>query len=334
MLRNLLKTKSAIVLVVLVASGALTLRFAGAQGTPAQPTKTDAQQSFANPQQAVAELVKAARDYDVPALLKIFGPDGEDVISSADPVRDKTYIVDFAALAREKNTVKVNPSNPDRATLIVGDENWPFPVPLVKTNGRWVFDSKAGRREILYRRIGANELDAIQVCRGFVNAQHQYSSLIHDNSGINEYAQKIISTPGKQDGLYWENADGTSAGPISKPVAKAIEEGYSFDTRSAFHGYYFKVLKGQGPAAPLGRLDYVIQGVMIGGFALIAAPAEYRVTGVKTFIVNQDGIVYQKDLGPDTLNIAKKIDLYNPDKTWQRTNDQWPAMASATTASD
>lgn len=327
-----LKPLKPILILTLLFGAVLILRFARAQQTPAAPAKAPAQKTFATLRQATDELVKAAGDYDIPALLNIFGPEGEDFISTADPVRDKTYILDFAALAHEKNTIKVNPSNPDRATLIAGNEDWPFPVPLVRTNGRWMFDSKAGRREILYRRIGTNELDAIQVCRGFVNAQHQYSLLIHDSSGINEYAQKIISTPGKQDGLYWENSDGTPGGPISKPVADAIAEGYSLEERSAFHGYYFKVLKGQGPAAPLGRLDYVIQGVMIGGFALIAAPAEYRVTGVKTFIVNQDGIVYQKDLGPDTLNIAKKIDLYNPDKSWQRTNDQWPTNASTEVA--
>jgi Protein of unknown function (DUF2950) len=327
MLLKILKTKSPILLVILLSGIVFTLRFARAQGTPAPSTKVAAQKSFATPQQAVDELVKAAGDYDVPSLLKIFGPDGEDFISSADPVRDKTNSVDFAALAREKNTIKISPSNPNRATLIVGDENWPFPVPLVKANERWMFDSKAGRTEILYRRIGANELDAIQVCRGFVSAQHEYSLAIHDDSGVNQYAQKIISTPGKKDGLYWENPDGTPGGPVSKPVAQAIAEGYSTDKRSAFHGYYFKVLKGQGPAAPMGRLDYVIQGVMIGGFALIAAPAEHRVTGVKTFIVNQDGIVYQKDLGPKTLDIAKKIDVYNPDNTWRPTDDQWPQVA-------
>ena len=153
------------------------------------------------------------------------------------------------------------------------------PFHLVKKSGKWHFDSAAGRTEILHRRIGANELDAIQVCRGYVEAQHQYALTIHDDSGVNQYAQKIISTPGKQDGLYWQNADGTSGGPISEAVAKAIEEGYSVDRKSAYHGYYFKILKGQGPAAPLGKLDYVIQGAMIGGFALIVAPAEYRVTG-------------------------------------------------------
>lgn len=331
MLPEILTTKARIALVTVI-----VLLFAAqsslAQQSPAPPANAATQKSFGTPQQAVEELVKAAGNYDVPSLLAIFGPDGEDFVSSADPVRDKTNSVDFATRAREKNSVKIDPSRPDRAILIVGDESWPFPVPIVKRNGRWIFDSKAGRAEILYRRIGANELDAIQVCRGFVDAQHEYASVIHDDSGVNQYAQKIISTPGKQDGLYWENPDGTPGGPISMPIARAIEEGYSTDKRSAYHGYYFKVLKGQGPAAPMGRLDYVIQGAMIGGFALIAAPAEYRVTGVKTFICNQDGIVYQKDIGPDTLNIAKKIELYNPDKTWQRTNDQWPAVTIATAA--
>jgi hypothetical protein len=309
----------------------ITAQFSPAQQPPAAPAaNATAQKSFTTPQQAVEELVKAAGDYDVPSLLAIFGPDGEDFVSSADPVQDKTNSMKFAALAQEKKAVKIDPSKPNRAVVVVGDENWPFPVPIVKMNGKWIFDSKAGRAEILYRRIGANELDAIQVCRGFVDAQHEYASAIHDDSGVNQYAQKIVSTPGKKDGLYWKNPDGTPGGPISEPVARAIEEGYSIDKRSAYHGYYFKVLKGQGSAAPMGKLDYVIQGAMIGGFALIAAPAEYRVTGVKTFICNQDGIVYQKDLGSDTLGIAKKIELYNPDKTWRPTNDQWPAVTTAT----
>ena len=319
-----------VTIIVLLIAAQLSL----AQQSPQRSTDATAQKSFATPQEAVQELVKAAGNYDVPSLLAIFGPDGEDFISSADPVHDKTNSMKFAALAEEKKTVKIDPAIPDRAILVVGDEKWPFPVPIVKKNGRWIFDSKAGRAEILYRRIGANELDAIQVCRGFVDAQHEYALAIHDDSGVNQYAQRIISTPGKQDGLYWENPPGTPAGPISEPVARAIEEGYSIDRRSAYHGYYFDVLKGQGPAAPMGKLDYVIQGVMIGGFALIATPAEYRVTGVKTFICNQDGIVYQKDLGPDTLDLAKKIKLYNPDKTWHRTNDEWPAATLVTTAAN
>jgi hypothetical protein len=193
----------------------------------------------------------------------------------------------------------------------------------VKVAGKWYFDSKAGRDEVLFRRVGANELDAIDVCHGFVDAQKEYALDVHDASGAHQYAQRIISTPGKQDGLYWTNPDGTAGGPIGEEVAKAIDEGYDLDKMAAYHGYYFHVLKGQGPAAPLGQMDYVIEGLMIGGFALVATPAEYGVTGVMTFIISHDGIVYQKDLGPDSLALARKIERYNPDKTWHRTNDQW-----------
>ena len=228
----------------------------------------------------------------------------------------------FAGLAKEKLSVATDPSNPNRAVVSVGEKAWPLPIPIVKKAGKWYFDAKAGRDEILYRRIGANELDAIQVCRGFVEAQEEYASEIHDG-GIRQYAQRLISTPGKQDGLYWKNPDGTSGGPVSEGVAKAIEQGYSLSKDSAYHGYYFRLLKGQGPAARMGELDYVVGGIMIGGFALVAAPAEYRVTGVQTFIVNNDGIVYQKDLGPDTLNLVKQMERFNPDKTWRRTDDQW-----------
>jgi hypothetical protein len=288
----------------------------------AQPT-TQGPKAFDTPQQATQELIKAAAAYDVPELMAIFGPDGEDFISSADPVRDKNNAVAFAEEAQAKNSVSVSTSNPNQATIIVGDEGWPFPVPLVKKTGKWYFNAKEGRQEILYRRIGANELDAITVCRGYVEAQREYALEIHDDSGVNQYAQKIFSSPGKQDGLYWQNADGSSGGPIGDAVAKALAEGYSTG-KAGFHGYYFKILKGQGPAAPLGKIDYVIEGIMIGGFGLVAVPAEYRVTGVKTFIVSNSGIVYQKDLGPDSLNIVKNMELYNPDKTWQPTDDQWP----------
>ena len=196
-------------------------------------------------------------------------------------------------------------------------------MPLVRIAGKWYFDARAGHDEILFRRVGGNELDAIDVCRGFVEAQKEYALDLHDDSHMHQYAQRIISTPGKQDGLYWKNADGTDGGPIGEAVAKAIEEGYAVETASAYHGYIFNVLKGQGPAAPLGELDYVIGGAMIGGFALIATPAEYGVTGVQTFIVNYDGIVYQKDLGPDSVALARQITRYDPDKTWTRTNDAW-----------
>jgi Protein of unknown function (DUF2950) len=282
---------------------------------------------FDTPDKAAKALIAAAGTYNVSQLLAIFGPDGKDFIESADPVRDKTNAQAFAKEAAAKYSIAIDPSKPDVATIVVGDEQWPMPVPIVKKDGKWSFDATEGRQEILYRRIGTNELDAIQVCRGYVEAQKEYALQIHDNSGVNQYAQRIISTPGKQDGLYWKNADGSSGGPIGDAVAKALAEGYSIGT-AGFHGYYFRILNGQGPAAPMGKLSYVIEGVMIGGFALLAVPAQYRVTGVKTFIVNNDGIVYQKDLGPDSLDIAKKIELYNPDSTWQKTSDQWPANAT------
>jgi Protein of unknown function (DUF2950) len=285
--------------------------------------------AFDTPQQAADELIKAAGTYDVPGLMAIFGPDGKDFVSGGDQVRDKNNAIDFGKEAGAKNSVEISKSNPNLATIIVGEEQWPLPVPLVKKNGKWYFNAKAGRQEILFRRIGANELDAITICRGYVEAQKEYALEPHD--GINQYAQKIISSPGKKDGLYWKNEDGTSGGPIGEEVAKAIEEGYNYSNvkEGGFHGYYFKILKGQGPAAPIGRINYVIEGVMIGGFALVAVPAEYRVTGVKTFIVSNDGVVYQKDLGPDSLKIAKEMELYNPDKTWQPTDDEWPTAVAA-----
>jgi hypothetical protein len=315
-----------LIVLVGVATASAVAQSSPAKTSPA-PAKASAQ-AFDTPQQAVDALLQAVNDYDVSALLKIFGPDGKQFVSSADPVRDKNVGLEFAARAKEKNSISIDPANKSRATLLVGNDDSPFPVPLVKKNGKWSFDSKQGETEILYRRIGSNELDAIQVCRGYVEAQKEYASDLHDDSRVNQYAQKIFSTRGKHDGLYWQNEDGTSGGPVSEPVAKAIQEGYSAGSGSGYHGYYFKVLKGQGPAAPLGQLDYVIEGAMIGGFALVAVPVEYRVTGVKTFMVSYDGVVYEKDLGPNSLEIVKKMELYNPDKTWQPTDDQWPPDAS------
>ena len=177
---------------------------------------------------------------------------------------------------------------------------------------------------MLNRRVGANELDAIEICRGFVEAQKEYAAEKHDDSQVNQYAQRIISAPGKHDGLAWQNPDGTWGGPVGEEVAKALEQGYTQQSQpQPYHGYYFKVLKGQGPAAPLGQMDFVVEGAMIGGFALAAAPAQYRVTGVETFIVGPSGVVYQKDLGPDTLKTFQSMERFNPDKTRQPTDDQW-----------
>jgi len=285
------------------------------------------QKGFATPQDAVNALIQAAGDFDVTSLLQILGPDGKDLVSSADPVEDKHNAAEFASRAQTKHSVVIDPRNPRKAIVLVGADDWPGPIPIVERAGKWYFDSKAGREEILRRRIGANELDAIEVCRGFVEAQKDYALEKHDGSEVNQYAQKIISSPGKQDGLAWQNPDGTWGGPVGETAAKALEEGYS-DKRQPFHGYYFKVLKGQGPAAPLGKMDFVVNGAMIAGFALAAAPAQYRVTGVQTFIVSYEGIVYQKDLGPDTLTVFNEMELYNPDKSWTPTKDEWPGDVS------
>ena len=299
--------------------------------SPSVATSTVGQDSFASPQLATDALIRAAADYDIPALLKIFGPEGKEFVSTADPVQDKNHIESFVAKAREKKSVTIDPKNGSRAILSVGNDNWPFPVPIVRKGHKWIFDSKQGHDEILFRRIGANELDAIQICKGFVEAQKEYASEIHDDSGVNQYAQKIISTPGKRDGLYWQNPDGTPGGPISEAIARAIEEGYSPNQPSGYHGYVFKVLKGQGPAARLGQLDYVINGVMIGGFALVAVPAEYRVTGVKTFMVSYDGTVYEKDLGSNSRDIVSAMERYNPDKTWHPLSEEWTRVADSST---
>jgi hypothetical protein len=296
-----------------------SLPFCGQQ-SPAKTTPaataapSSGAKSFDSPQQAAETLVAAAGTFDVTTLIQIFGPGGEAIVLTGEYPQDQKRALDFAAEAREKQSVSVNPRG-DRATLIVGNEDWPFPVPIVKRDNKWSFDSKAGLHEILYRRVGRNELDAIEICRGYVEAQEEYALRPREGFAVNQYAQRIISTTGKQDGLAWKNPDGTWEGPIGVEIARAIQQGYTTRTEP-YHGYFFKVLKGQGPAAPLGQLDYVINGVMIGGFALVAAPAEYRETGVKTFIVSNDGVVFQKDLGPATLQEFETMERFNPDRSW------------------
>lgn len=274
-----------------------------------------AQRTFDTPQQAADALIQAAQSYDLPALNAILGPAGHELVDTGEPVKDKSAAQEFAAKAKEKNSVAIDTKNAALATLVIGNEDWPTPIPIVKKNGKWSFDSAAGRREILDRRIGGNELTTIDLMQGYVDAQREYSLVEHDHSGVHEYAQRVISTPGKQDGLAWKNADGTWGGPIGEAVADAIGEGYSLKTEP-FHGYRFKTLKGQGPAAPLGQMSYMVKGFMIGGYALVAVPAEYKVTGVNTFIVSNDGIVYEKILGPDGGKIVEKMEVFNPDKTW------------------
>jgi hypothetical protein len=291
------------------------------QNAPA--TQQPTQRAFDTPQHAADALIQAADPYDVPTLKQILGPQGVDLVSSEDPVNDKNIAAAFAQKAHEKQAVNIDPKNPARAILVVGDDDWPLPIPIVRKNGKWQFDTKAGRQEMLFRRIGTNELDAIQICHGYVEAQYEYASQKHDGAEANQYAQRVISTPGKHDGLVWRNSDGSLDGPVSEGIAKTLQQGYS-DRSQPYHGYYFKILKGQGPAAPLGQMNFVINGAMIGGFGLAAAPAQYGVTGVKTFIVSYEGVVYQKDLGPNTLKTFQSMELYNPDSTWKRTEDMWP----------
>lgn len=295
--------------------------FAAATSVTSQTTVERKAKAFASAQEAASALIDAAEKFDELGLAEILGPDSYDIIHTGEPARDREVAQKFAEQARIKTNVQLQPKNPHRAILEIGEDDWPFAVPIVKVGSTWSFDSKAGRQELLYRRIGSNELDAISVCRGYVDAQHEYALTKRGTTGMNQYAQRIISTPGQQDGLAWQNADGTWGGPIGEKVAAAIARGYASRTEP-FHGYFFKILKGQGPAAPLGEMDFVVKGAMIGGFALVAFPAQYRVTGVQTFMVSHDGVVYQKDLGPKTVELANAIERFNPDKSWTPVQDQ------------
>jgi len=272
-------------------------------------------QTFESAEKAADALVDAAEKFNVTSLIRIVGPQGEDLVLTGEYAQDRERAQEFAAQARKKKQVTLDPKTDARAYLLVGEEDWPFALPIVKHDGRWSFDAAAGRRELMYRRIGSNELDAIDICEGYVDAQFDFAYRKRQGYEAPHYAQHIISSPGKQDGLAWKNPDGSWGGPIGEKIAETIEQGYNLKA-DPYHGYFFKVLKGQGPAAPLGTMDYVVGGVMLGGFALVAAPAEYGETGLKTFMVSHTGVVYEKDLGPDTLQQFQQMDRFNPDKSW------------------
>ena len=313
---------------LMIASAIASFCLLGVGLHAAAPSKSDAtaasqpgQKQFDTPKQAADALIQVASNFDVTAAKEILGPDSEDIVNSEDSVQDKNRAAEFAAKAKEKTSIEIDKKDPNRAIVVVGNDDFPLPIPIVKHKGKWSFDTKVGREEILNRRVGANELNAIEICRGFVEAEHEYAQEKHDGSKVNQYAQRVLSTPGKHDGLAWQNADGTWGGPVGEEAAKALQEGYKAERGTPYHGYYFKVLTGQGPAAPMGQMDFVVSGAMIGGFALAAAPAEYRVTGVMTFMVGPDGVVYEKDLGPGTLKTFQSMDKYNPDKTWKVTDD-------------
>ena len=280
-------------------------------------TPIAAQQAFATPQEATQALVDTAAKNDTASLLKLFGPDGKDIVNSGDAAEDKRMREEFVTRAHAKMQVEPESGNPNFATMVVGDNDWPFPVPLVRKSGKWQFDAAQGRMQILARRVGRNELTAIEVCRGYVEAQMEYAAHDRNGGGTLQYAQKIVSSPGKNDGLYQE---GSSNSMVPKSFADAA--GALQTKASPYHGYYFKILRGQGPDAPGGAADYVVKGQMIGGFALVAWPAEYGVSGIKTFLVSYQGTVYEKDLRRMTGTLAPAITRFNPDKTWKPVNGE------------
>ena len=276
-----------------------------------------AQQDYKTPEDAVAALLDAAKSGDEKAALTVFGPDGIDIISSGDPVNDANQRQKFVAAYDAKHQIELKGTT--HATLILGEKDWPFPVPLIKTKHGWEFDTDEGLQEILARRIGHNELATIQVCLAYVDAQDEYADKDRTGAGAGVYAQRFISETGKKDGLYWPAAQGEPESPLGDLFAKATSEGYKAgEGRTPYRGYYYKILTKQGPHAPGGALDYVVNGKMIGGFALVAYPAEYRNSGVMTFIVSHSGKVFQKDLGPDTADTAEKITAYDPGPGWKQ----------------
>jgi hypothetical protein len=277
------------------------------------------QKSFPSAEEAVKALVSALKNNDDKELVAIFGTEGEDVISSGDPVADKDRRERFLNKFEEKNSLI---SQKNSATLILGQDEWPFPIPVVKKGQKWSFDTAKGKEEILNRRIGENELDTIETCLAIVDAQREYAMMDVDGDGILEYAGKIMSDPGKKNGLYWETKEGEEPSPIGPLLAEAKKEGYgekkASDAPAPYHGYYYHFLKGQGKNAAGGAYEYNVHGRLFGGFALVAYPAKYGNSGVMTFIVNHDGVVYQKDFGKDTTKSAEAMNIFDPDKTWKK----------------
>jgi hypothetical protein len=276
------------------------------------------QKVFGSPEEAMKVLAETVQAGDKKGILAVLGPEGEDIIDSGDAVQDKNAQDRFVKAYEER--VEYVKEKQDQVSVIIGKDNWPFPIPIVKRGEGWAFDTQAGQEEMLNRRIGRNELNAIQVCLAYVEAQREYASTDREQDGVIQYAQKFASDTYRRNGLYWEPAEGEVPSPLGPFAAKAAAEGYrrAADKPTPYHGYYYKILKGQGKSAPGGAFSYVINGHMVAGFALVAWPAEYGVSGVMTFVVNQNGTVYEKDLGPKTEGIVKAMTLYNPDRTWKR----------------
>jgi hypothetical protein len=276
-----------------------------------------AQQKFKSPEDAVTALVAAVRADNVRDMVMVLGPQGRDIIISGDGVADQTARAAFLIAYDLKH--QITKTGDSRAALVVGNNDWQLPVPLVQKDGAWQFDAASGRREVLFRRIGRNELSAIQAALAYVDAQNDYASMNPQGLKVDAYAQRIISSPGKKDGLYWSAAANEPQSPLGGAFAAATIQGYRPGTQAApYHGYYYKVLTAQGPNAPGGAMNYLMKGNLIGGFGLVAYPAEYGNSGVMTFIVNHAGVVLQKDLGPNTARIASRMTVFDPDPSWRR----------------
>jgi hypothetical protein len=286
----------------------------------ARKAQKSVQESFASPEEAARALAAAASANDVKRLLAIFGPDSQPLISSGDDVADREVREKFVRMYEEKNAIIKEGDG--KAVLEVGNQAWPLPIPMVKAGENWRFDTRQGAQEIIDRRIGKNELSAIQVSLAYVDVQREYAARDRDGDGLLEYAQKFASTAGKKDGLYWEAREGEEPSPLGPLAAQAKKEGYtgkkSGDRPSPYHGYFYKILKAQGKDAPGGAYSYLVKGKMIGGFALVAYPAIYGASGIMTLIVNHDGVVYEKDLGKKTEAIAQAMTSFDPDQTWRK----------------
>ena len=299
---------------VLAVMSVMLATFAACRRTESAPPAP----TFATPQAAVMELAKAVKGGDLSEVMAIFGPDAQALVDTSDPVTARRNQQVFSVAFSEY--WRVIPAGLGRATLVVGFEEWPFPIPLVKEGGKWRFDTAAGKEEVLARRIGRNELAAIQICRTYVAAQRRYARSGHDGKPAGIYAAAFRSDPARENGLYWQARHGQRRSPLGDLLAAAsiegVARGASNEGPQPFHGYYFRILTAQGPAASGGARDYVVGGRLTGGFALVAWPAEYDVTGIVTFMVNQEGVVFERDLGPDTDTVARAIATYNPDSSW------------------
>jgi hypothetical protein len=282
--------------------------------------KATDQKTFATPAEAVQALVKASEDESQEEMLAVFGDDGKDLVFSGDTIQDKARMRSFVKAFKTEHTIVTKDAN--TRILQVGASGWQMPIPLVNDGGKWKFDTAAGKQEVLFRRIGHNELGAIAACRGFIDAQRDYAAVGHDGLPAGIYAQKLMSDPGEQNGLYWETKEDEPASPAGPFLAKAGGEGYGASTGNEesqpYHGYFYRILQGQGTAAKGGAKSYLSDGKLTGGVALVAYPAQYKVSGVMTFIINQHGVVYQKDLGEKTLDLAGAMTEYNPDRTWTK----------------